>query len=559
MERGYVQFHPLLAQWVGGYKPALLLGHALYWTHHWLAQQPHRDGWFWKTAREWQDATALSPREQNSSREALRDSGLWQERLQGNPARMFYRVNLDALQARAGLQKDPKEVSPGALTDLLGMPVLYFKPLADVAGGSAAGLVLSQLLGAMHTAIGQGTMSPDGYFVHSVEDSRIGLCLGSKVQRNARDALRRAGLLQDAWTQEQRPRLMVRLNLRAILACLSGQAPTSAVGQRKAKRPTAAAVELVPVQQSLLDNRAQVIGRDGNVTQVMRLLQAPNRRKVASPAGQSSDHGGNRHPRVALLSMDQVLGDAKGCPFVETGVALLSKLYTNEFNTKTTTARERAREGAVENRGPRRSRVEEISPSQASEARSGDLFEVDPKAGTVDVPWATGPNAQQGVDGEPSSALIPPARLDPALRLGALRIATKAPPELRQAVLDELDGHLGLPRKVIANPLGWLHAIVEQALAGTLTLTMADSVAAARVRRQRHEAQLATALSGGPWPDVVGAVTRESAQVRKDEALAKLRTLRSEMAAKAAANGALGTGPEIKVAAMDGDREKQSQ
>ncbi|MDZ7903929.1 MAG: hypothetical protein U5L01_15990, partial [Rheinheimera sp.] len=218
-------------------------------------------------------------------------------------------------------------------------------------------------------------------------------------------------------------------------------------------------------------------------------------------------------------------------PLSKTGVALLSKLFTKAFNTKTTTARERARDGAVDNSGPRRSRVEENPENQEAEALSDDLFETASEAGTIEAARSIGANGPQGLEGQPTIALVPPGRLDPALRPGALRIAAKAPPELRQAVLDELEGHLGLPRKSIANPLGWLHAVVEQALADTLTLTMAEGVAAARVHRRRHEAQqaaaLRTAASASAAPDDPLLSTH------KAEAQAKLRTLRDEMAAKA--------------------------
>ncbi|MGR6800582.1 hypothetical protein, partial [Aeromonas veronii] len=55
-ERHYIQFHPVLAELLGGFKPALMLGHALYWTRNWMMTQASgRDGWFWKTAAEWRD------------------------------------------------------------------------------------------------------------------------------------------------------------------------------------------------------------------------------------------------------------------------------------------------------------------------------------------------------------------------------------------------------------------------------------------------------------------------------------------------------------------------
>lgn len=518
-ERGYVQYHPLLAEWVGGFKAGLMLGHALYWTHHWLARQPIRDGWFWKTAREWQDALGLSAREQESARAGLRDSGLWLEKLQGNPARLFFRVDLEALQTRAGLRADAPSQ---ALADLFGMPVMYFKPLADMTGGAAPGLVLSQALGALHAALRRSQVAADGYFVYGVEDTRVSLGLSTKVQRNARDVLRRAGILQEAWTQEQRPRLMVRINLRAVLACLTGQDKPSLSRSKTAKRPAVTSVELVQVQQSLLADRAQVIARDGNVTQVVRLLHTPQSGTVADTIHPGkADGGGNRHSRVALLSMDQALGDAKGCPFVETGVALLSNLYSKEGITKPPTTRARVGEQAVDNAGPRRRRAEAAPPSMP-EVEVGDLFS---------PPSSAEP---QEASGGAQSALILPERLDGTLHRMALEIAARAPIPMQQAVLDELAGHMSL-RKTINSPLGWLHAVVEQVRAGTATLTMADGVAAARTKRHEREAERAAAVLAASARGAAAPEDSDPARVAK--AQARLRELRNEMATKAALGG----------------------
>ena len=72
MEHGFVQFYPLLASLVGSNpKAALMLGHALYWTRTYLVKKPERDGWFYKTASEWREATGLTQREQESARDEL--------------------------------------------------------------------------------------------------------------------------------------------------------------------------------------------------------------------------------------------------------------------------------------------------------------------------------------------------------------------------------------------------------------------------------------------------------------------------------------------------------
>ena len=67
-----------------------------------LRQQPERDGWFWKTAAEWQRETGLSRREQDSARRRLRALGLLEEQRRGMPAKRWFRLDLAALGAAAG-------------------------------------------------------------------------------------------------------------------------------------------------------------------------------------------------------------------------------------------------------------------------------------------------------------------------------------------------------------------------------------------------------------------------------------------------------------------------
>ena len=65
-------------------------------------QQPERDGWFWKTAAEWQRETGLSRREQDSARRILRALGLLEEQRRGMPARRWFRLDLAAFAAAVG-------------------------------------------------------------------------------------------------------------------------------------------------------------------------------------------------------------------------------------------------------------------------------------------------------------------------------------------------------------------------------------------------------------------------------------------------------------------------
>ena len=104
MQRGFVPLYPQLAKACGSPKAALMLGQAIGLSRTWLQRDRSRNGWFWMTAADWQSATGLTAREQESAREALVVSGLWEERRTHNPSRLFFRVHLSTVAQALGLQ-----------------------------------------------------------------------------------------------------------------------------------------------------------------------------------------------------------------------------------------------------------------------------------------------------------------------------------------------------------------------------------------------------------------------------------------------------------------------
>jgi hypothetical protein len=313
--QGYLEYRPKLAEICGGFKPALMLGHALYWTRNWLRTQHKREGWFWKTALEWQNATGLSTREQESAREALRGSGIWEEKLTGGPAKLHFRIDLDALTVKLGLSPtgDLSEANRfHQLSQLLEVPTMYFRPLADIGGSVATGLVLSHLLSQYKSAARNNELGESGFFPTNIEDARVNLGLGSKVQRNARESLRKAGFIQEDWAKAQRPQLVTRLNLQAILSCLCGQTEPRSL-KRPSRTAKLAQMAAVQVQPSLLERSNQIMGRHGPVSRVVRLLELGGESvkshsrvtrliEKAGVAGDGVDDGASARLRVALLS-----------------------------------------------------------------------------------------------------------------------------------------------------------------------------------------------------------------------------------------------------------------
>jgi hypothetical protein len=65
-----------------------------------LAIHEEHNGWFDKSAEEWERLTALSYEQQVTSRKHLRDAGVWEEKHDRLNHKMFYRVNYDALAAK---------------------------------------------------------------------------------------------------------------------------------------------------------------------------------------------------------------------------------------------------------------------------------------------------------------------------------------------------------------------------------------------------------------------------------------------------------------------------
>jgi len=91
-----VAYHPDLARILGGVKQAIFVSQLLYWTD----KGSRADGFIWKTQEEWTDETGLSAGEQRTARKHLVEQGILIERLQDIPARLYYKLNLDTLQAR---------------------------------------------------------------------------------------------------------------------------------------------------------------------------------------------------------------------------------------------------------------------------------------------------------------------------------------------------------------------------------------------------------------------------------------------------------------------------
>jgi hypothetical protein len=90
-----IAFHPIFVDLVGNIGGAVFLSQLIYWT----SRGKLADGWIYKTYAEWHEETRCSRRDIDNARAKLKELGILEEKLQGVPATMHYRLDLDALHA----------------------------------------------------------------------------------------------------------------------------------------------------------------------------------------------------------------------------------------------------------------------------------------------------------------------------------------------------------------------------------------------------------------------------------------------------------------------------
>jgi hypothetical protein len=84
-----IAYHRAFARIGGGATAGLFLSQCFYWS-----PRGSKDGWFYKSANEWEEETGLTVQEQRTARAKLKAIGVLEQHLKGVPATLFFRVNL---------------------------------------------------------------------------------------------------------------------------------------------------------------------------------------------------------------------------------------------------------------------------------------------------------------------------------------------------------------------------------------------------------------------------------------------------------------------------------
>ena len=88
-----IAYHRCFVTLTGSVTAAVMLSQAFYWSNR--TEDP--EGWFWKTQEQWTEETGLTRFEQETARKKLRSLGIWEEKREGVPAKLFFRLNIKAI------------------------------------------------------------------------------------------------------------------------------------------------------------------------------------------------------------------------------------------------------------------------------------------------------------------------------------------------------------------------------------------------------------------------------------------------------------------------------
>lgn len=476
-ERGFVPFHPLLAEKLG-HKAAIFVGMCLYWTRHSLRNHPKREGWFHMSIQQWQQSIGLSRTEQATVRELLLTEGLLEENLIGRPAVMHYRLNVASLTKFLAMAQQGPTPSWETVSSWFRGCQNYYKPLADVVGSIAAGLYMSFVLQRHRECLLRGQIDNGCITVHQ-DEIATALNLGSKVQRNARDRLKRSGLIHEASVGGS----MVRINMEALLMCLQGQATKPLKNKRAAKAGTepslpapSKAAQPANTSQAPAVTGPSLVGLGGAFLQLTLELPGGSPKPAAI------------RPRDLLLDF---LASTQPVGIRQVGIEQQAHQPTPADSEKSKRDRALLRISAVD-----------IDPLPCTDKNAVSCKLEDPKAAVSckqELPFPAtyiqGINTTTTTLGRSSSrrsnypkvdpsSLFITDRLSETQRDGVLEVLGAVPVEQRQQLLDELEGHLKNKVKAINNPAGWLYGLIRNLGEGPIVFAYAKQVAEDRKRRQ---------------------------------------------------------------------------
>ena len=240
-----IGFNVNLARITQDAKAALFFSQLVYWTRY-GADVEVNSGWVFKSRQEFEFELGLTRAEQESARATLVRMGLLEEARVGSPARNCYRVMPEVLGARLAelmrvtpvqwslldMRSDAEE-----LKALLGRQFAFYRVFTKVTGSTTAAIYLAKALtvqrrmerkGKGSSAVQAGLDSLEvlawdlDWFRLVVDQVQADTGLTPAQQREAKQRLCQAGILQEAEMTHPRKQMYLRVDVGGLCGLVLG-------------------------------------------------------------------------------------------------------------------------------------------------------------------------------------------------------------------------------------------------------------------------------------------------------------------------------------------------
>ncbi|MBU9477981.1 hypothetical protein [Burkholderia multivorans] len=501
-----IAFGTRLARITGHPKDAMLLSQLVYWTRRGRDVEAN-GGWVHKTREQWFLETGLSREEQENVRRRLRNRKLLAEWRGGQPARLHYRLEVEAISDAVRLNCRLVGALPWsieairsdeyAMQEMLGPTVAYRRIFVDLVGNVNAALLLSRMVQLQRREADRQCT----WFTLTATEWQRTLGLNRRQLENARARLVRQGLIRELVRHRTGRRVFTQINAAELKRQLERLVSRGDMRQRLATR------------KSLL---AQCLhAEDDRPAAAMPQAVTPgNSANVSAPSREAS-----HLPRTCAGS--------RAWPKSPTGSLRLEMILCADFLPLAGLIHCRWRQTCIPDARVYRGITYRITTTTGLAHSPGHGMRV-----VVGIGLGS-PRSLITPDVDGTSPLIWPAMVGASERALITSHLTRVPSADRQLLLDEMAA--GNRHQPVLVPVAYIASLVRRYLAGEFVPSRAHLERAARERAARMQLADAIVMSERRNGEVESPVsTREAARSH----LAAIRdTLRARTAQRAACHG----------------------
>jgi hypothetical protein len=495
-----IAFGTRLARITGHPKDAMLLSQLVYWTRR------GRDivangGWVHKTREHWLLETGLSREEQENARRRLRNRKLLMEWRGGQPARLHYRLQVEAISdaVRSNCRLvgtlpwsiEAIRSDEHAMQEILGPTVAYRRIFVDLVGNVNAALLLSRMVQLQRREADRQCT----WFTLTATEWQRTLGLNRRQLENARARLVRQGLIRELVRHRIGRRVFTQINAAELKRQLERLVSGGDMMQRLATR------------KSLLA-RCRLVEDE---------RPAPTMPQAVAP-GNSADIS---MPSCATRHLPLTYGNSGACPKSPTGSPRLDTIPSAAVLPLVGLIHYRWRQTCFPDARVYRTITYRTTTTTGLAYSS---------RGCIEVVVGIDLKSSHLTDAELAGPLVWPAVVAQSERELVASHLARIPAADRQLLLDEMAA--SHRHQTVQLPVAYIASLVRRYLAGEFVPTRAHLERAARERTAPMQLAAATAMSERRNGDVESPVsTREAAR-------SHLATIRDALRARSARQAA---------------------